>query len=126
MAVAAGHPCDIARSIVEVVFWLRSELAHPHELVLQREIRALATARHLAGDVLPAPVGEISMVSAGYQLGTVGKHDSVRRFHGPPVGQDNRLDVVAIGPTHLGSVYLVAHLDISERSMAAVGEQDRR
>src|SRR5206468_5931247 len=95
---------------------------HPHKVVLQGEGWSAA----FADDVLPSAVGEISMISAGYQLGTVGEGDSVRRFDRLPVSYDHRLDVVTVGPPHLRSVYLVADLKISERPMAAVGQQDRR
>src|SRR5512144_2469976 len=62
--VSADHPAQVAAPVVEAVLRPLSEGAHSHQLVVDRQERALRWSLPGPGHVLPAALGQEAMVAA--------------------------------------------------------------
>ena len=104
--VAADHPAEVAAAVVERPARRLGERARAHQLVVDRQVRALARALLGAGDVLPAAVGQepwSPLVTSSVPS------SSVTRYAGLTVDQwpsTSVVDVAPVAPASHGAVDL--------------------
>src|SRR4030081_1027182 len=79
-----------------------------------------------AGDMLPAAIGQESVVAAADKLGAVLQRDAVRALHRGPVIDEIGCDVAAVVPLAHRSVDAIAPAELCDQLGSTVGHQDRR
>jgi hypothetical protein len=101
-------------------------LEHPraHELVGERQMRALEPPLLGADDVLPAAVRQEPMIAARHQLRPVLECHAVCRLSHHPVVEDLSEHIPAIGATTLGAIDPVAGPEMTDRQRPTVAHED--
>jgi hypothetical protein len=95
-AIPADHAAKVPLPVVIVHDRRRGEGAHPHQLVVGRQIRALSVSAHATGDELPTAFGQEPVVGTGDQTPAVAQANAIRRLDDLPVAEDSCVDVPPI------------------------------
>ena len=128
---------EVTRSRRDVVHrHLEAERVHRHhrqlrvgvdgdEMVLDRQVRALASWDWIVGHVLPPATGEEAVVAARDQLGAVLEGGAEGRLVARrPVVEYLGRHVAAVAATRLGAVDDVAGSDLGQALLSSVGHED--
>ena len=120
--VAPDDAADVTAAVVGRVRRRDGEAARAQERAAIREVRTPP----VAGDVLPAALGEKAVVAARDDPRPILERDAEGRLDRRPVGEDLGRDAAAVATPKLGAHDRVPGREVRERSRAAVGQEDRR
>jgi hypothetical protein len=124
-AVAADHAAQIPPLVVRTVVGPGREAPGAEQAVVDRQVSALHLAPLGVGHVLPAAVGQKTVIAARDQLRAVLERRPVGPADGRPVVQHLRRDIAPVNtPTH-GAVDEVAGSDLGHRFGGSVAHQYR-
>src|SRR5262249_49395753 len=107
-AVAPDHAAEVTDPVVRSFNRRLREPARSKQMIVESQVRALPFALSGAGDVLPTPLCQETMIRAGDELGPVLQLHAMGRRDAAPVRQHGRLDVTAIAAFEARSIDLVA------------------
>ena len=126
VGIAANHAAEVATPVIDGVLGPFREPAHPHQLVVDGQERPLQRTLLRAGHVLPAPLGEEAVVTAGDQLGPVRQRDPVGGLDRGPVREDGRDRVPSVETAADGAVDRVADAYVRQGFGASIRHQGGR
>src|SRR5215208_3891510 len=123
--VPAEDPAQVTALVIRRVQRRLGKHACADELVAEREVRPVRLA-YVVCDVLPPPIGQVTVITAGDQLRAVLERDPVRGLGAHPPIEDLGPDVAAVAALAHGAVDAIAGLEIGDGSGPPVGHEDRR
>ena len=125
-AVAADHPAQVTAPVSGRVLRRLREPADSHQLVVDGEEWSLQRTRLGPRHMLPATLGQETVITAANKLGAALQDDPIGRLYRGPLRQDGGERVPAIVAFADRAVDIIPDPDLGDRLRAAVCHQDRR